>query len=137
MKTIILLFLVCLSHSAIAETYKCIQSGKTTYSSSPCGDNAQAVENHITRMDGMSEAIIQETNAVQAAPPPTVVRQVQAIAPVVNCDNEEAEFEYVKKAMRAGYPASDSNYWHARFVNARDTYDTCEERRQKSLRKSY
>lgn len=88
-------------------------------------------------MDGMSDAIIQQANAIQEAQPPTAVKPVQAVAPVVNCDSEEAEFEAVKKAMRAGYPASLSNYWHDRFVNARDTYDTCEERRQKSLRKGY
>jgi len=91
----------------------------------------------------MPDVIIQQTNAVQAAPPPTVVKPVQTVAPVqvassvVNCDYEEAEFEAVKKAMRAGYPASASNYWHDRFVEARDAYDSCEERRQKSLPKRY
>jgi len=76
---------------------------------------------------------------VQAPPTvKTVVAPVQPVAaPVINCDYEEADFEAVKKTMRAGYPASASNYWHVRFVNARDTYDSCEERRQKSLSKTY
>jgi len=63
----------------------------------------------------MANAIIQETNAVQAVPPPSVVKPVQAVAVVVNCDYEEAEFEAVKKAIREGYPASQSNYWHDQF----------------------
>jgi TonB family protein len=76
MKTIILFFLVCFSHSAIAITYKCIQSGKIIYSTSPCGDNAQVVPNHITPLDGTLSAIDQEPYPVQAeivqASPPTL-----------------------------------------------------------------
>lgn len=144
MKTAILIFLVCFSHSAIAETYKCVQSGRTIYSSSPCGDNAQVVGNHIMAVEPSYRPIIQEQSSamekpVQASPTvKTVVAPVQPVAaPVINCDYEEADFEAVKKTMRAGYPASASNYWHVRFVNARDTYDSCEERRQKSLSKTY
>jgi hypothetical protein len=137
MKTIIWLFLVCLSHSAIAETYKCIQSGKTIYSSSPCGDNAQVVPNHITPLDQQPRTIYREPNPVREVPPPKEAKPVQSATPVIDCDYEEAEFEAVKKAMRAGYPASASNYWHDRFVKARDAHDSCEARRQKSLPKKY
>jgi hypothetical protein len=143
MKTAILIFLVCLSHSAIAETYKCIQSGRTIYSSSPCGDNAQVVPNHITPLEEQPRTIYREPNPVREVPPPKGVKPVQAVAPVqsaapvINCDYEDAEFEAVKKAMRAGYPASASNYWHDRFVKARDAYASCEARRQKSLPKKY
>lgn len=57
MRTIILMMLVCLSQSAIAETYKCIQSGQTTYSSDPCGDNATIIENHVSVSDGSAGSI--------------------------------------------------------------------------------
>jgi len=63
MKTIILILLTCISHSAIAETYKCIQSGETVYSTSPCGDNAQVVPNHITPRDISTPAINQEPSS--------------------------------------------------------------------------
>lgn len=57
MKMIILMMLVCLAQSAIAETYKCIQSGQTTYSSDPCGDNATIIENHVSVSDGSAGSI--------------------------------------------------------------------------------
>jgi len=141
MKTTMLIFLVCFSHSAFAETYKCIQSGKTIYSSFPCGDNAQAVVNHITTIDGLPHAINQEPNSVQTAPVQSVVAPVQVVEPVkvaipiINCDYEEAEFEAVKKVMRAGFTASQANYLHDRFVQTRDAYDLCRERLQKNLSK--
>ena len=143
MKTKIIIFLVCFSHTAIAESYKCIQSGRTIYSSSPCGDNAQVVQNHVTPIDGPPSTIYQEPNSDQMTSHPPVKAPVQVAvpsqvpAPVIKCDYEEAEFEAVKKAMRAGYPDSQSNYWHERFVNARDAYDLCRERLQKSLPKKY
>jgi hypothetical protein len=143
MKTATLIFLVCFSLSATAETYKCIQSGKTTYSSSPCGDNAQVVGNHIT-VEPLYRPIIQEQGSARKQPVKvspavkTAVAPVQPVsAPVINCDPEEANFEAVKKAMREGYPASLSNYWHDRFVRARDAYDSCEERRQKGISGKY
>jgi aspartyl protease family protein len=57
LKTAILIFLVCFSHSAIAETYKCIQSGKTTYSSSPCGDNAKIIGSHVSVSGGYANSV--------------------------------------------------------------------------------
>jgi hypothetical protein len=143
MKTTILIMLVCLSHSAMAETYKCVQSGETIYSSSPCGDNAQVVANHIMTIDALPRENIQEQNSDQTAPvepaAPTersaVVPAQAAAAPAITCTSEEAAFEAVKKAIRAGYPASLSNYWHDRFVQTRDAYDLCREKLQKSMAK--
>ena len=51
MKFLILMLLTCVTHPAFADTYKCIQSGKTTYSTSPCGDNAQVVSNGNTPLN--------------------------------------------------------------------------------------
>lgn len=141
MKTIIFIFLFCLSHSAVAETYKCIQSGKTIYSSSPCGKNAQVVENHIMTVDALPQAIVQEQNSAQTAPVQptaptvklTVVPTQSVAASAITCTNEEAAFEAVKKSMRAGYPASQANYWHERFTETRDAYDLCREKLQKSI----
>ena len=48
MRTTILIFLVCVFHAAVAETYKCVQSGTTTYSSTPCEGNAQVIQQHIS-----------------------------------------------------------------------------------------
>lgn len=143
MKTTILIMLVCFLHSAMAETYKCIQSGKTIYSTSPCGDNAQVVESHIMTIDGLPREIIQEQDSGQTAPDhPAAPREGSAVvpaqavaAPTMTCTSEEAAFEAVKKALRAGYPASLSNYWHDRFVKTRDAYDLCMEKLQKSIAK--
>jgi clan AA aspartic protease (TIGR02281 family) len=57
MKIIILIVLYCFSQSAIAEIYKCTQSGKTTYSSFPCGDNAQITESHVSISGGYAKSI--------------------------------------------------------------------------------
>ncbi|MGA9667294.1 MAG: retroviral-like aspartic protease family protein, partial [Gallionella sp.] len=46
--TIVLMMLVCIPQFAIGQTYKCIQSGQTTYSSDPCGNDAQLIENHVS-----------------------------------------------------------------------------------------
>lgn len=143
MKTTILIMLVCFSHSAIAETYKCIQSGKTIYSSFPCADNAQVVANHIMTIDALPRENIQEQDSVQAAPiQPAAPRERSAVlparavaAPTITCTSEEAAFEAVKKAIQAGYPASLSDYWHYRFVKTRDDYDLCREKLQKSMAK--
>jgi len=65
MKTIALILLICFSHSAIAEMYKCVQSGETVYSNFPCGKNAQLVPDHITPQDVSSKKIYQEPHSVQ------------------------------------------------------------------------
>jgi len=57
MKTAILIFLVCFAHAAIAETYKCVQSGKTIYSSFPCGDNAKTIESHVSVSGGHENSV--------------------------------------------------------------------------------
>jgi clan AA aspartic protease (TIGR02281 family) len=57
MRAIIIIMLVCLSQFAIAETYKCIQSGLTIYSSSPCGDNATIIKNHVSVSDGSGNSL--------------------------------------------------------------------------------
>jgi len=82
MKAIALILLVCFSNSAIAEIYKCVQSGETVYSNFPCGKNAQLVPDHITPQDVSSQKIYQETHSVQPpkteAPPTAVVSDFQA-----------------------------------------------------------
>lgn len=57
MRTIVLIMLVSIPQFAIAETYKCIQSGQTTYSSDPCGGNATVIENHVSVSNGSATSI--------------------------------------------------------------------------------
>ena len=57
MRTIIWIMLVCIPQFAVAETYKCIQSGTTTYSSTPCGDNATIIENHVSVSSGSANSV--------------------------------------------------------------------------------
>jgi aspartyl protease family protein len=57
MKTTISILLFCLSHSAVAQTYKCVQSGKTTYSELPCDVNAKIVENRVSSSSGAASSI--------------------------------------------------------------------------------
>lgn len=72
--------LLCFSHSVLAETYKCVQSGETIYSTSPCGDNAQVVPNHILPRVDSQTMKDQEPYSVQAAPaqesPPTAKSEI-------------------------------------------------------------
>jgi clan AA aspartic protease (TIGR02281 family) len=63
MKIAILIILYCFSCSAFAETYKCVQSGKTTYSSLPCGDNAQITESHVSLPGGYANSVSLERDA--------------------------------------------------------------------------
>lgn len=83
--------------------------------------------------------IYKEPNSVQPAPPQSLAAPVKAAAPaqvaapVISCDGQEAAFEEVKKGMRAGYPASQSNYWLEQYKKARDAYDLCREQRQKGI----
>ena len=136
MKTIIMIFLLCFSHSAIADTYKCVQSGRTIYSTSPCGDDAQVVQDHITISDGLTSEIYQKQPAVETAPTQSSVSPIKTTIPVKpakpfsGCDYEEATFESVKKSMRAGYPDRMANYWHERYKAARDAYDLCRKKLQ-------
>jgi clan AA aspartic protease (TIGR02281 family) len=48
MRTTVLILLSCFFQAAVAETYKCVQSGSTTYSSTPCDGNAQVIQQHIS-----------------------------------------------------------------------------------------
>jgi len=138
MKTTILIFLFCFSHYAIADTYKCVQSGRTIYSAKPCGDNPYIIQDHITTYDASPSEIYQKQPSVKQTPtqssvaPNKIVIPVKPAKPFSGCDYEEAAFESVKKSMRAGYPDSRSNYWHKRYEDARNAYDLC----RKILRES-
>jgi clan AA aspartic protease (TIGR02281 family) len=57
MKIAIAIFLVCIFHSAAAQTYKCVQSGRTVYSEIPCDGNATLVENHVSTSGGSANSI--------------------------------------------------------------------------------
>ncbi|MEQ1589564.1 MAG: hypothetical protein ABL902_04325 [Gallionella sp.] len=139
MKTITLIFLMCVSLLTYADVYKCVQSGKTIYSSSPCGESAQIIQRHITSFDEAPHRTLQYQNIETTQPREPVVVKVSQVSNLVsgkttkiNCEYQDAELESVKKAMRAGYPDSLSNYWHERFRNANNAIDLC----KKKLRES-
>jgi aspartyl protease family protein len=71
MKITILILFFCLSHSAVAETYKCVQSGRTTYSSTPCDGNSQIIQQRLSVSDGSerhSVSILRGSNGIYTLP---------------------------------------------------------------------
>ena len=71
MKTTILILLFCLSNFAVAETYKCVQFGRTTYSSSPCDGNAKIIQQQVSVSDGSerhSVSILRGANGLFTLP---------------------------------------------------------------------
>jgi aspartyl protease family protein len=71
MRTTILILLICIFHTAVAETYKCVQSGTTTYSSTPCGDNAQIIQQRISVSEGSerhSVSILRDSSGLYSLP---------------------------------------------------------------------
>lgn len=71
MKTTIFIFLFCLLHSAVAETYKCVLSGRTTYSSTPCDGNAQIIQQRLSVSDGSerhSVSILRNSSGLYSLP---------------------------------------------------------------------
>ena len=137
-KLAVLLLLVCVPQTTYAEMYKCIASGRTVYSSSPCGADAKIIQDRVTVTNGQTLPNIQ-AQASRDIPPQNSASQIQVNVPVQvntttqvilptllsNCDYQEAEVEKIRKAMREGYPANKSNYWHERKRNADDDYDSC------------
>jgi clan AA aspartic protease (TIGR02281 family) len=71
MRTMTLVFLICFFHTAVAETYKCVQSGHTTYSSTPCDGNAQIINQRLSVSDGSerhSVSILRGSNGIYSLP---------------------------------------------------------------------
>jgi aspartyl protease family protein len=71
MRTMILIVLVCFFHTAVAETYKCVQSGHTTYSSTPCDGNSQIIKQRLSVSDGSerhSVSILRGSNGIYSLP---------------------------------------------------------------------
>ena len=67
MRTIILIIMVCFFHTAAAETYKCVQSGRTIYSTTPCDDSAQIIKKRLSVSDGSgrhSVSILRGSNGI-------------------------------------------------------------------------
>jgi hypothetical protein len=129
MKTLIILFALFSAYGTVeAAVYKC---NGNTYSQLPCGNSGPLIEN-VTIYSPTTAVPVEASRIRDNLPAPmssssqTMVQPPSATSNTPkDCTQEEKSLDAIKSTMRAGYPASMSNYYHDRLREANKNLLKC------------